>query len=63
MSQYGFLWPIFFRIRTESWILSLYGKMRVRENPYSGIFYVVSLKQVPNFKTMVRVAFNILNTA
>ena len=37
----GFFWPIFSRIRTESWILSLYRKIRVRENLYSSIFYAV----------------------
>ena len=31
------LWPVFSRVRTES----LYGKIWVRENPYSGIFYAV----------------------
>ena len=33
----GFRWPFFCRIRTESTILSLYGKIRVREYPYSDI--------------------------
>ena len=37
----GFLWAVFSRISTGSTILSLYGKMRVRENPYSSIFYAV----------------------
>ena len=40
MQEYGFFWPAFSRIRTESRILSLYGKIRFRENPYSGMFYV-----------------------
>ena len=31
------------RVFTESTILSLYGKIRVSENPYSHIFYVVIL--------------------
>ena len=35
----GFHWPVFSRIRTESRILTLYGRIRVSENPYSRIFY------------------------
>ena len=42
----GFLWPAFSRIRIESTIMSLYGKIRVRENPYSDIFYAVSYKRI-----------------
>ena len=37
----SFLQPVFSHVRTESSILSLYEKMRVRENLYSGIFYAV----------------------
>ena len=33
--------PYFPVLRTKSLIPSLYEKMRVRENPYSGIFYVL----------------------
>ena len=33
--------PLFSRTRIESKILSLYEKIRVKENPYSGIFYEV----------------------
>ena len=32
-----FLWPVFSCVTAESKILPLYGKIRVRENPYSGI--------------------------
>ena len=32
---------VFLRMRTESAILSICGKMRIRESAYSGIFYVV----------------------
>ena len=34
-----FLWPAFSRIRKESEILTLYGKMQVKEDPYSSIIY------------------------
>ena len=34
-----FVWLIFFRITTESEIMSLYGEIRARENPHSAIFY------------------------
>ena len=37
----AFFWSVFYRIRTELKILSLHGKIRVRENPYSRIFYTV----------------------
>ena len=37
----GFQWPVFFRIRTESYIISLYGRIQVSENPYSRILYEV----------------------
>ena len=37
----GFQWHIFSRISTKSTILSLYGRIRVSENPYSRIFYAV----------------------
>ena len=38
----GFRRPLFSCMRTKSLIPSLYEKMRVRENRYSGIFYVLS---------------------
>ena len=42
----GFQWPVFSRIRTESsTILSLYGRIRVSENPYSCIFCTVQQKK------------------
>ena len=34
----SFLWPVLSHIRIESIILSLYRKLKVRENLYSGIF-------------------------
>ena len=37
----GFLWLVFSHIRTETKVLPLYGKMRVRQNPYCGVFYTV----------------------
>ena len=37
----GLSWLVFSHIRTESTTLSLYGKIRVRENPYSGILHKV----------------------
>ena len=37
-----FLWPAFSRIKTESSIIPFCGKMMLRGNPYSGIFYVAS---------------------
>ena len=37
----GFQWHIFSRIGTKSTILSLHGRIRVSENPYSRIFYAV----------------------
>ena len=37
MQEYWFSLPNI----SESPILSLYGKIRVRENPYSGLLYVV----------------------
>ena len=40
----GFHWPEFFRITTESTILSLYGRIQVSEKPYSRIFYAVYIK-------------------
>ena len=36
-----FHWPVFSRIKTESAILSIYGRIQVSENPYSRIFYPV----------------------
>ena len=37
----GFHWPIFSCIRRKSSIFFLYGRIRVSENLYSGIFYAV----------------------
>ena len=37
----GLLWPLFYRISAELYNLSLYGKIRVRKNLYSRIFYAV----------------------
>ena len=34
----GFHWLIFFRVKTESTILCLYGEMRVSKDPFSDIF-------------------------
>ena len=39
----GFHWAVFSRIRTESYIFSLYGRIRLNEKPYSRIFYAVNL--------------------
>ena len=36
----GFLWSVFSRIWTESY--RIYGKIRIRESPYFGIFHVMS---------------------
>ena len=44
MSESGFSLTALSCLRTESLILSLYGEMRVKENPYCGIFYVVERK-------------------
>lgn len=41
MQEYRFSLTRISRIRTESAILSLYGKIRDRENLYSGIFYTL----------------------
>ena len=41
-SNAGFLWPLFSRIKTESWIQFFYGNISVRENPYLGISNSVS---------------------
>ena len=35
---------MFAGIRMESRVMSLYGKIRVRKNPYFSIFYAVNLK-------------------
>ena len=35
----GFLWPVFPHISTESEILTIHCKIRVREKPYSGTSY------------------------
>lgn len=37
--------PVFSRIRTESTILSLHGRIRISENPYSCAFYAVVVSQ------------------
>ena len=37
----GFFWPLFSLTRTKSTILSIYVKIRVRENQYYGTFYVL----------------------
>ena len=42
-NHWHFRWPEFSRIKTKCTILSLYGKMLVRESPYSGIFYCKSI--------------------
>ena len=47
MPEYGFL-PLLSRIGTESSILDLHGKIRVGENPYSGIFYRVIMQLLSN---------------
>ena len=39
----GFHWPVLFRTRKESTILSLNGRMQVSKNPCSHIFYAVVL--------------------
>ena len=39
----SFLWRVFSRITTESNILSLYGKLWVRENPHCGMFCAVKV--------------------
>ena len=44
----GFFQPIFPRMRTEFEIVSLYAKIRVRENPFSDILYVVKDFQEPH---------------
>ena len=41
MPEYGFIWPVFSLTKTKSYILLFYGRSRVIENPYSGIFYAV----------------------
>ena len=48
MREYGFLLTRISRIRTKSKILSLYGRIRVSENPYSRIFYAVNDKEKMN---------------
>ena len=42
----GFLWLVFSRISTKSKNLSFYGKIRIKENPYSGIFYAAKLRSL-----------------
>ena len=49
----GFLWPVFLRIRIESKILSLYGKMWIRENPNSGVSRKIELI----FRRKLRITF------
>ena len=48
----GFIWPVYSRIRTKSTILTLKESMRVRENPYSDIFYVVFNNEILQKKIM-----------
>ena len=36
-----FHWPVFSRVKTESYILYIYERVRISENPYSPIFYAV----------------------
>ena len=43
MPEYGF------RSKTESMILALYGKIRVRKNPHSGIFYSMMNKAMISY--------------
>ena len=43
-----FLWPVFYRIRTEPTILSLYEKTRIKNLQHSGIFYAVYVKEMIN---------------
>ena len=47
--------PIFSYIKAESWILSLDGKIRVRQNPYSRIFYVVEYTHNPKIRKRIRI--------
>ena len=42
----GFHWPVFSRIRTESTIVSLYGRIRVGENLYFRRFYAVNVLKI-----------------
>ena len=39
--NWGFCWSVFSCIRTYSWILSLYEKIQVSENPYFCLYYAV----------------------
>ena len=39
-----FLWPVLSLIRAECTIISLCRKIKVKDNPYSGIFHTVSVK-------------------
>ena len=45
----GFLWPVFSRIRTETSILYLYGKIQAKENSYSVIDYAVIMMMMMNY--------------
>ena len=45
----GFHWPVFSCVRTKSMILSLYGRIRVSENPYSRISYAAIVVKVVLF--------------
>ena len=47
--------PIFSYIKAESWILSLDGKIRVKENPYSSIFYAVEYTHNPRIRKRIRI--------
>lgn len=44
VNKYRFFWPVFSGVRMESTIISLYGIIRARENPFSSTFYAVNLK-------------------
>ena len=41
MREYGFSLTVFYRIRAESVMLSLNGRIRVSENPYFLMIYTV----------------------
>ena len=55
MPEYGFFWPVYSHIGTQSSIMSLYGNIWVRENPYSDTLYRVnSLLDEDEFRTAYR---------
>ena len=53
-----FYWPVFSCKRTEPMILSLYGKMRVSDNPYPRIFYIVVTMRGSSYE----ISHNIFNS-